>query len=108
LAAGKRKRPPFRVHNGTISGDDPNFSGDRYDAGMLVTDLYIVLTSQIWLNRPTNRRRGCSSNPVSGISSDLYEVRADFAPGTATQVTFTVRGVPIVYNNTNKTLPISF
>jgi fructan beta-fructosidase len=47
-----------------------------------------------------------SANPVSGISSDLYEVRADFAPGTATQVTFTVRGVPIVYNNTNKTLRI--
>jgi sucrose-6-phosphate hydrolase SacC (GH32 family) len=36
-------------------------------------------------------------NPLAKVRGELLELRAEFAPGEATQVAFTVRGVPIVY-----------
>jgi len=37
------------------------------------------------------------ANPLENVMAELLEVRADFAPGGATEVAFTVRGVPVVY-----------
>lgn len=38
------------------------------------------------------------ANPLAAIKAELVELRAEFEPGTASEVTFTVRGVPIVYD----------
>lgn len=37
-------------------------------------------------------------NPLAGIKGDLFEIRAEFEPGTANNITFDVRGVPVSYN----------
>lgn len=37
-------------------------------------------------------------NPLATISGDALEVRVEFSPGDATEVKFTLRGVPIVYD----------
>ncbi len=37
-------------------------------------------------------------NPLAGIKGELFEIRAEFEPGTANEIAFNVRGVPIVYN----------
>jgi hypothetical protein len=37
-------------------------------------------------------------NPFVGTGGELLELRADFEPGDASEVSFTVRGIPIVYD----------
>ena len=38
------------------------------------------------------------ANPFADAGGELLELRADFEPGDAAAVAFTVRGVPIVYD----------
>jgi sucrose-6-phosphate hydrolase SacC (GH32 family) len=38
------------------------------------------------------------ANPLAKAGGELLELRAEFAPGAAAEVAFTVRGVPIVYD----------
>jgi len=39
-----------------------------------------------------------NANPLSGVQGELLELRAEFAPGDASEVAFTVRGASIVYD----------
>lgn len=39
-----------------------------------------------------------NANPLAAIQSELVEIRAAFTPGDAAEVTFTVRGIPVVYD----------
>ncbi|BCM94318.1 levanase [Abditibacteriota bacterium] len=45
-------------------------------------------------------------NPLAALSGELVEIRADFEPRTANEVTFNVRGVPVVYNATRGELRV--
>lgn len=38
------------------------------------------------------------ANPLSAVHSELVEIRAEFQPGDAEKVAFSVRGVPVVYD----------
>jgi sucrose-6-phosphate hydrolase SacC (GH32 family) len=37
-------------------------------------------------------------NPLAGVKGELFDVRAAFRPAGAERMTFTVRGVPVVYD----------
>jgi fructan beta-fructosidase len=37
-------------------------------------------------------------NPLADVKGELFDIRAEFRPGDAERVTFTVRGVPVVYD----------
>jgi sucrose-6-phosphate hydrolase SacC (GH32 family) len=37
-------------------------------------------------------------NPLKDISGDLFDIRAEFEPGEAVEVSFTIRGTPVVYD----------
>ncbi len=39
-----------------------------------------------------------AANPLAGVKGELLEIRAAFAPGTATEIAFTVRGLKISYD----------
>lgn len=39
-----------------------------------------------------------SANPLAGVKSELVELRAEFEPGAASEVSFTVRGATITYD----------
>ena len=39
-----------------------------------------------------------SANPLAGVKAELVELRAEFEPGEAGEVAFTVRGATIVYD----------
>jgi fructan beta-fructosidase len=45
-----------------------------------------------------------SENPLAGITGDLFEIRAGALVEPESVVTFTVRGVPIIYDAAKKTL----
>jgi fructan beta-fructosidase len=45
-------------------------------------------------------------NPLAGLSGELFEIDAEFEPGTANEVRFDVRGVPIVYNTQKSEISI--
>lgn len=45
-------------------------------------------------------------NPISNINGDLFDITAEFVIGTATQIGFEIRGVPIVYNVKTKTISV--
>ena len=45
-------------------------------------------------------------NPISKIKGDLFDIEAEFAIGTATQIGFEIRGVPVVYNVKTKTISV--
>ena len=38
------------------------------------------------------------ANPLEHLSGDLWDLHADLEPGTATEIGFRVRGIPVVYN----------
>ncbi|MES2705685.1 MAG: glycoside hydrolase family 32 protein [Verrucomicrobiota bacterium] len=38
------------------------------------------------------------ANPLAAVKEELLEIRAEFTPPAAGEVTFTVRGLPVVYN----------
>lgn len=38
------------------------------------------------------------ANPLASVRGELFEIRAEFAPGDAAQVAFNVRGVPVVFD----------
>jgi len=46
----------------------------------------------------TNLNLSPGSNPLSGIRGTLFDVNAQFTPGTARQITFTFQGVTVVYD----------
>lgn len=46
----------------------------------------------------TNLTVSPGANPLSGIRGTLFDVNAQFATGTAQQITFTFQGVSVVYN----------
>ncbi|MEX6687978.1 glycoside hydrolase family 32 protein [Danxiaibacter flavus] len=46
------------------------------------------------------------ANPLSKIDIELAEIRVEFEPGTAKEVKFDVRGVPVVYNVSKQELTI--
>lgn len=39
-----------------------------------------------------------AANPLVAITAELVELRAEFEPGETAEVTFTVRGVPVIYD----------
>jgi fructan beta-fructosidase len=39
-----------------------------------------------------------TTNPLAAIQGDLFEIRAEFTPGTAAEIAFMVRGVPVIYD----------
>lgn len=43
-------------------------------------------------------------NPLAKLRGDLWDLDADLEPGTATEVGFKIRGVPVVYNVAAQTL----
>ncbi|MBI5687940.1 MAG: glycoside hydrolase family 32 protein [Verrucomicrobia bacterium] len=47
------------------------------------------------------------ANPFVGVSGELFEVRADFAPSADTTVTFNVRGVEIAYDAAKQELVVN-
>ncbi|MDH7461682.1 hypothetical protein QEG73_10345 [Chitinophagaceae bacterium 26-R-25] len=47
-----------------------------------------------------------TANPLSKIDVELAEIRVEFEPGSAKEVTFNVRGVPVVYNVAKQELTI--
>src|SRR5262249_46362239 len=38
------------------------------------------------------------ANPLAEVKGELFDISAEVRPGAAEQVTFTVRGVPVVYD----------
>jgi len=48
-----------------------------------------------------------SDNPLSAVQAELIELRAEFEPGDATDVTFTVRGATIVYDPKKQELAVN-
>jgi sucrose-6-phosphate hydrolase SacC (GH32 family) len=52
-----------------------------------------VQNSFSWTNLTLNP----GNNPLSGISGQLFDVQAQFTPGSASTVTFNLCGVPITY-----------
>jgi fructan beta-fructosidase len=47
-----------------------------------------------------------AANPFAGLKGELLEVRAEFAPGDATEVVFTVRGLKIAYDCAKQELAV--
>lgn len=45
-------------------------------------------------------------NPISNINGDLFDITAEFVVGTATQIGFEIRGVPVVCNVKTKTISV--
>lgn len=45
-----------------------------------------------------------SENPLSSVSGDLFDIRADITVGTATECGLKIRGIPVVYNNDEQSL----
>jgi fructan beta-fructosidase len=43
-------------------------------------------------------------NPLSGISGDLFDIRAEFKVGNAAQFGFYVRGIPVIYDAKSRQL----
>ena len=48
-----------------------------------------------------------SANPLAGVKLELVELRAEFEPGDATEVAFTVRGATITYNAKKQELTVN-
>ncbi len=48
-----------------------------------------------------------SANPLAGIKAELVELRAEFEPGDASEVVFTVRGATIVYDAKKQELVVN-
>ncbi|MEI7731882.1 MAG: glycoside hydrolase family 32 protein [Verrucomicrobiota bacterium] len=48
-----------------------------------------------------------SANPLAGVTGELVELRAEFEPGDASEVTFTVRGATIVYDAKKQELVVN-
>jgi sucrose-6-phosphate hydrolase SacC (GH32 family) len=57
-------------------------------------------TSMSWKNVLLESGR----NLLSGVSAELFEIQAEIKPGGATEVGFNLRGNPLVYNVSQKTL----
>ncbi len=47
------------------------------------------------------------TNPLSSVRGELIEIRAEFTPGTVREVTFTVRGAPIIYDVARQELTVN-
>jgi sucrose-6-phosphate hydrolase SacC (GH32 family) len=48
-----------------------------------------------------------SANPLAGVKAELVELRAEFEPGDAGEVAFTVRGAAIVYDAKKQELAVN-
>jgi fructan beta-fructosidase len=48
-----------------------------------------------------------SANPLVGVKSELSELRAEFEPGDASEVVFTVRGATVVYDVKKQDLTVN-
>jgi len=48
-----------------------------------------------------------SKNPIARMAAELVELRAEFEPGTAREVVFTVRGATVVYDATTQELVVN-
>ncbi len=48
-----------------------------------------------------------SANPLAGVKSELVELRAEFEPGDAAEVAFTVRGATITYDAKKQELVVN-
>lgn len=53
------------------------------------------------------RLKESDENPFAGVSGELLEVRADFAPSVDTAVIFNVRGVEIAYDAAKQELVVN-
>jgi len=52
----------------------------------------------------TGAALGQGGNPLSAISGELFEIKAEIDVGTATEITFSLRGTSMIYNVPNRTL----
>ncbi len=43
-------------------------------------------------------------NPLSSVSGDLFDIRADITVGKATECGLNIRGIPVIYNTVEQTL----
>jgi len=43
-------------------------------------------------------------NPLSSVTGDLFDIRADISVGKADEIGFIIRGIPVVYNTVDQTL----
>jgi sucrose-6-phosphate hydrolase SacC (GH32 family) len=48
-----------------------------------------------------------TANPLAGVKAELVEMRAEFEPGDASEVAFTVRGATIVYDAKKQELTVN-
>lgn len=48
-----------------------------------------------------------SANPLAALRGELLEIRAEFEPGTANEVAFNVRGIPVVYDATRSEIVVA-
>ena len=48
-----------------------------------------------------------SKNPLAKLSAEMLELRAEFAPGDASEVVFTVRGASIAYDSKKQELMVN-
>ncbi len=47
-----------------------------------------------------------AANPLAGLKGELFEIRAEFTPGPATVLTFTVRGLKVSYDGAKQELSV--
>jgi sucrose-6-phosphate hydrolase SacC (GH32 family) len=48
-----------------------------------------------------------AANPLAGVKAELIDLRAEFEPGTAGEVTFTVRGATVVYDAAKREIVVN-
>ena len=58
------------------------------------------------MSRPT-RSKPDSDNPLADVKAELVELRAEFEPGEASEVAFTVRGATILYDARKQELAVN-
>jgi len=57
-----------------------------------------TVASYVW----TNLTLTPGNNPLAGVRGTLFDVKAQFAVGTATSITFTFQGTTVTYNATTQ------
>ena len=70
-----------------------------------VTELSALRAKSHHLGAVTLQPEG--ANPLAGVQAELVELRAEFAPGDATEVIFNVRGATIIYDAKKQELAVN-
>jgi sucrose-6-phosphate hydrolase SacC (GH32 family) len=56
---------------------------------------------------PARKLSAGSPNPLAAIEAELVELRAEFEPGSATEVAFNIRGATIIYNPAKQEISVN-